>query len=165
MNFPGFFKKETYLFLEDQDILLDRLKVCVAKPSRKNAQKTATIIFNGEIGQDSFSITKNSSHPQYFIPNLNGYFIQGEKETLLSIEYKLFSGASLLLILWTSIGVLAIFYCVLIMNKVQYSFIALIILILNYLIAFGNFRLHSNQSRKVLLNIFNQNEISNISNK
>jgi hypothetical protein len=155
MELLGLRKDETHLFPFAQKVLMERLERQVEKPSRKNARKPVTIAFNGIISRETFTISRNFSYPQYFVPMIHGRFVEGEKETLLYLKYELFRGSKLFLALWSVVCTIAYFYCGLVMKKWDYSAVALVILLINYLVVLANFSLHCKQSRLILLNILN----------
>lgn len=151
MHFPGLFIQETHLFKESQKTLLDRLRPKVSEPSRKNAKNTKNIFFNGLLKENSFIISQNTTYPQYFIPMIRGQFVEGEEESLLKLEYDLHRGSKLYLFLWTLICIAAAIFFLIFYFKPLYSSVALGIMLLNYLIVLGNFRLHSKKSKDLLL--------------
>ncbi len=156
MYFPGLFIRETHLFKESQKSLLERLKKKVAKPSRENSKNISEIHFNGILNTNSFVISQNASYPQYFIPMIRGEFVEGEEESLLKLEYDLHRGSKLFLILWTWICLLSGIFFVTILFRPSYSLISIGIMLLNYIIVLGNFRLHSQKSKEILLNTLNK---------
>ncbi len=155
MHLPGLYKTETHLFPQARNLLTEKLKLKLAKPSRKNAQKAGLIYFNGFLYESGFSISKNNTYPQYFLPIIKGEFIEGEKETLLHLVYELYRGAKVFLVLWSGICLLAFLFCVLVMKIPFYGLIALVVLLLNYMIVLANFNLHCKQSKTLLLFILN----------
>lgn len=155
MELLGLRKEETQLFPDSQEALLESLARQVEKPGPKNARKPSGILFNGILRKDGFTISRNFAYPQYFVPMIKGRFIEGEKETLLHLDYELLRGSKIFLGLWTVLCALAYFYCGLVMKQWDYSVVALAILLLNYLVVLANFSLHCKQSRNLLLNILN----------
>lgn len=152
IEIPGLYRIETHLFSKKSKGILSRLKPITAPPKRSNRHKKE-IIYNGHINSESFEIFRNIVSPQFIVPIISGRVIDGENETLLNLHFKLFEGAILFVILWTSILSLATLYTYFVMNNVLYAGICILLALGNYLIVKGNFDMHSKKNSEELVEI------------
>lgn len=157
MHFLGLEKEEKLLVPHSEKKTIELLKYRSSKPSRKNAKLHRLIWFNGNIDNNRFNFSQNSTYPQYFIPFIQGEIIEGEAETLIKLKFKLFRGAKIFLVLWSGIFLLSALFCVLFLKHYNYALIALVLLVLNYLLVHENFKMHYKKSYELFKSIFSEN--------
>lgn len=106
------------------------------------AEIRGLIKFNGFIRDDGFSISKKCSHPQFFIPLINGSIYETKENTIVRLTFQLFPQSSVMLFLVITLCLLL--GCVFIgIENLKYAGISFGIGFLNYIVAYSNFHIHT----------------------
>lgn len=122
------------------------------RPFFENKEKIKGLVkFNGVIREDRFSISKKCSHPQYFIPLIKGSIYPAKDNTIVRLTFRLFPHSSIMLTLVTVISLFLAGTFILLTNE-KYAGITVGLGFLNYLVAYGNFQIHTKDGLAELVN-------------
>lgn len=154
-----FFIKEEFLLseyhIEDLSTILST--VCF-KVNRDKEEQSSDLVdiggvkckFVGIVKSDFFCLSKKVSHPQSFLPRVIGRLESINEQTIIKLKYGLFPLTKFWLIFWLIICIGATTFITLHLSHKYPIWLPIVIYLGFYAVAYGNFKLHCRDFRKVL---------------
>lgn len=106
--------------------------------------------FHGEIEEDAFRLALILKRPNNFIPVIHGIVSSEPGQCNLVLKYELFPATKRLLLFWSLISIAATLFFAIPYHEYFYAAISLSFGIVNYVIAFENFKMQCKKSRRAL---------------
>jgi hypothetical protein len=145
------FNNETLVVAREWPDVLDRLSN--ATMSLNSNQIKPTAVFYGWIKADRFRFSLKTRRPNSFVPLIIGTIEPTSTGCILFLEYRFFPVTRMYLIFWSLFIILAGIVIAHQYHKIYMSILALVLALLINWIAWANFNLQKDLSRKALLKI------------
>lgn len=142
---------ETLIVVHDWDEVLRRLGSITASERLRTPQPEK--ILAGWIKDDRFQLLIRQRRPNSFIPLVEGRIDPTSTGCLIFLHYRLMPATRLYLILWTIIAFISGIFLAIYYNNVLLTAAALGLILLVYLIAWANFRLHQKPLHDVIFEV------------
>ncbi len=113
-----------------------------------------TILFNGRIVDNKFTVSLKIKHPQNFLPLVKGNIEPTTFGSIVFLKYKLFFSTNLFLIFWSILSFLLTLFFLIAYHKHLYAFLCLLFGISNYLITMANFNKQVKKTHDVFHRLF-----------
>jgi hypothetical protein len=135
-----------------------RLDGLTASPSLRSNRTEEDKLFQGRVHNRSFVLSRKISHPNNFIPLVNGRIESTSKGSIIFIKYSLFKSS--LLFLSFAIGIAFIIGLLFILLDLPelYSITAFALGLANYLVTLLNFNRQVRMTHEALLEALNIDE-------
>ncbi|MCA6074400.1 hypothetical protein [Fulvivirga sedimenti] len=147
------YKSETVVStLPPQEVLL-RLQLATMPAVERQKSKGAA--FQGLIADDHFRISQSLSHPNNYVPLIEGQLDQTRHGTIIFLRYKLFFSSAMFLVFWTMITGAAGAFLLFTKQNYEYAALAFAMGLLNYVIVMMNFKKQVHISHNLLMEKLN----------
>lgn len=110
--------------------------------------------FNGWVEDNKFRISKRISHPDNFLPIIEGHIEATSSGSIVFLSFKMFFSALLMLMFWTIISLLLAIFFLFIYHEPIYASIALAVGLIQYTVALLNFNRQVAKSWRTLKEVF-----------
>lgn len=107
-------------------------------PKEKTAPEDE-IEFNGWFSDYSFRISKRLSHPDNFVPIVDGHIDPTSSGSILFVNFKLFFSSLLMVMLWTILSILLSIFFLFVYHEIIYASIAIVVGLVQYIVVMLNF--------------------------
>ncbi|QCK13671.1 hypothetical protein [Mangrovivirga cuniculi] len=120
---------------------------------------SASFLFQGVIGKNSFRISKKTVKPENFNPILIGKIEATSHGSILFLKYRLMPSTKMFFAFWTTMALALGFYFLFAKENILHAGFAFLLGLGNYLITVVNFNMHSQKARKALSRVLNDKSI------
>lgn len=135
-----------------------RLDGLTASPSLRSNRNSKGMVFQGRVHNRNFILSRKISHPNNFIPLVNGRIESTSKGSIIFIKYTLFRSSLLFLSFAIGIAFLVGVIFILLDLPTLYTITAFALGLANYLVTLLNFNRQVRITHEALLDALNIDE-------
>jgi hypothetical protein len=97
------------------------------------------IEFNGWFSDYNFRVSKRITHPDNFLPLVDGRLEPTSNGSILFVNFKLFFGSLVMVMLWTILSILLSIFFIFVYKHTVYASIAVVVGLVQYIVVMLNF--------------------------
>ena len=146
-------RKETIVLSESSEEVIQKIGYVTGK--KRGGQVERPVLFVGNVGSGTFSITRHLSRPENFMPLIQGRFEETSNGCILFLRYTLQFSSRMFVVFWTVTTLLFAVFLWFIMSNAQLALTAMAVLILNVAFSHFNFHRQYKKARQALMEVIN----------